>query len=60
VREGVAIPAPHWQEDITRAADLQSGDQVTVGMRSWFERNAFAIASTGVLVASFIISVMKQ
>jgi len=60
VREGVSIPAPHWQEDITRAADLQSGDQVYVGMRSWFERNAFAIASTGVLVSSFILSLMKK
>ena len=60
IREGVSIPAPRWQEDITRAADLHSGDQVFVGMRSWFERNAFAIASTGVLVSSFIISLMKQ
>lgn len=60
VREGVSIPAPNWQEDVTVAADLQSGDQVIVGMRSWFERNAFAIASTGVLVASFVISVLKK
>jgi polysaccharide export outer membrane protein len=56
VREGVVIPAPHWQDDVTKAADLQSGDQVVVGMRSWFERNAFALASTGVLVASFVLS----
>lgn len=60
IREGVVIPAPHWQDDITRAADLQSGDQVFVGMRSWFERNAFAIASTGVLVSSFIIGILKK
>jgi polysaccharide biosynthesis/export protein VpsN len=60
IRSGASIPAPHWQDDITEAADLQSGDQVIVGMRSWFERNAFALASTGVLVASFIISIMKQ
>jgi protein involved in polysaccharide export with SLBB domain len=60
IREGVAIPAPRWQDDVSRAADLQSGDQVFVGMRSWFERNAFALASTGVLVASFFISVMKR
>ncbi|HET7187964.1 MAG TPA: polysaccharide biosynthesis/export family protein [Gemmatimonadaceae bacterium] len=60
IREGVSIPAPHWQDDISRAADLQSGDQVFVGMRSWFERNAFAIASTGVLVASFILTLLKQ
>jgi polysaccharide export outer membrane protein len=60
IREGVTIPAPHWQEDITRAADLQSGDQVSVGMRSWFERNAFAIASTGVLVTSFFLQVLRK
>lgn len=60
IREGATIPAPHWQDDISRAADLQSGDQVYVGMRSWFERNAFAIASTGVLVSSFILTLMKR
>jgi protein involved in polysaccharide export with SLBB domain len=60
VREGVSIPAPHWQDDVSAAADLQSGDLIVVGMRSWFERNAFALASTGVLVASFIISVAKR
>jgi protein involved in polysaccharide export with SLBB domain len=60
IREGVTIPAPSWQDDITHAADLQSGDQVFVGMRSWFERNAFALASTGVLVASFFITVLKR
>jgi polysaccharide export outer membrane protein len=60
IRQGTTIPAPRWQDDVTRAADLESGDQVFVGMRSWFERNAFALASTGVLVASFIISVMRQ
>lgn len=60
IRDGTTIPAPRWQDDVTRAADLQSGDQIFVGMRSWFERNAFAIASTGVLVSSFIISLMKQ
>ena len=60
IRDGVSIPAPRWQEDNSRAADLQSGDQIFVGMRSWFERNAFAIASTGVLVSSFILSLMKK
>lgn len=60
IREGATIAAPHWQDDTTLAADLQSGDQVLVGMRSWFERNAFALASTGVLVASFIISVARR
>ncbi len=60
VREGLSIPAPNWQDDVTRAADLQSGDQVIVGMRSWFERNAFAIASTGVLVSSFVVSLLRK
>lgn len=60
IREGVSIPAPHWQDDVTRAADLRSGDQVLVGMRSWFERNAFAIASTGVLVSSFVVSLLRK
>jgi protein involved in polysaccharide export with SLBB domain len=60
IRDGQYLPAPHWQQDGTRAADLQSGDQVFVGMRSWFERNAFAIASTGVLVTSFVLQVLRK
>ena len=60
IREGATIPAPHWQNDITRAADLQSGDQVFVGMRSWFERNVFAITSTGVLLASFLLPLLNK
>lgn len=60
IREGTTIPAPNWQDDVSVAADIQSGDLVVVGMRSWFERNAFAIASTGVLVASFVISLLKR
>lgn len=60
VRNGVSTPEPNWLSDVTRTADLQSGDQVVVGMRSWFERNAFAIASTGVLISSFLITVLKR
>jgi protein involved in polysaccharide export with SLBB domain len=60
IRGGTTIPAPRWQDDVTRAADLQSGDQVFVGMRSWFERNVFAIASTSVLVASFVIPLLRR
>ncbi len=60
IRNGVSIPAPHWREDNTRAADLESGDLVFVGMRSWFDRNAFAIASTGVLVSSFILTLLRR
>jgi protein involved in polysaccharide export with SLBB domain len=60
VRQGVSIPAPRWEDDLTQAADLQSGDQVVVGMRSWLERNMFAIASTGVLISSFLYSVLHR
>lgn len=60
IRDGATIPVPHWQEDVSRASDLQSGDQIFVGKRSWFERNAFSIASTGVLVTSFILTLVRR
>lgn len=60
IRDGNSIPVPNWQEDVSRASDLQSGDQIFVGKRSWLERNAFSIASTGVLVTSFILSIVRK
>jgi hypothetical protein len=51
---------PRWQDDVSRASDLQSGDQIFVAKRSWIYRNMFSIASTGVLISSFLYSVLHR
>jgi len=41
-----------------RTLELQSGDQIVVGERSWFERNSLAIVSTAAVVVSVLVSVV--
>jgi polysaccharide export outer membrane protein len=60
IRDGQRIPVPNWRDDVSRASDLQSGDQIFVPKRSWLYRNMFSIASTGVLITSFLYSVLHK
>ena len=60
IRDGRTIPVPRWQDDVSRASDLQSGDQIFVAKRSWIYRNMFSVASTAVLITSFLYSVLRQ
>jgi protein involved in polysaccharide export with SLBB domain len=60
IRDGRRIPVPNWRDDTSRASDLQSGDQIFVPKRSWLYRNMFSIASTGVLISSFLYSVLHK
>ena len=55
VRRGQRTRVANWQDDFTLASDLNSGDQIIVGRRSWFSRNAFsAISSFGLLVSLYV------
>ena len=60
IRDGQRIPVPNWRDDTSKASDLQSGDQIFVPKRSWLYRNMFSIASTGVLISSFLYSVLHK
>ena len=60
IRDGQRIPVPNWRDDVSRASDLRSGDQIFVPKRSWLYRNMFSIASTGVLITSFLYSVLHK
>lgn len=60
IRDGQRIPVPNWRDDTSRASDLQSGDQIFVPKRSWLYRNMFSIASTGVLISSFLYTVLHK
>jgi polysaccharide export outer membrane protein len=59
VRDGARIPVKGWERDTGLASDLQSGDQVIVGRKSWFTVNALSVISTAVLVTSFVIQQAK-
>ena len=55
VRRGERTRVANWQDDFTLASDLSSGDQIIVGRRPWFSRNAFsAISSFGLLVSLYV------
>lgn len=60
IRNGENIPVPNWRDDVSRASDLRSGDQIFVPKRSWLYRNMFSIASTGVLISSFLYTVLHK
>ena len=60
IRDGQRIPVPNWRDDVSRASDLRSGDQIFVPKRSWLYRNMFSIASTGVLISSFLYTILHK
>jgi protein involved in polysaccharide export with SLBB domain len=55
VRRGTRTRIANWQDDFSLASDLQSGDQIVVGRRSWISRNAFsAISAFGLIVSLYV------
>jgi polysaccharide export outer membrane protein len=56
IRDGQRISVKGWDRETGATMDLRSGDQVVVGRKSWWSMNALTVVSTGVLVASFVIS----
>jgi protein involved in polysaccharide export with SLBB domain len=59
VRDGQRIKVKGWESDQGPASDLQSGDQVVVGRKSWLIMNMLPVISTAVLVTSFTLQVLK-
>ncbi|HJQ19264.1 MAG TPA: SLBB domain-containing protein [Gemmatimonadaceae bacterium] len=59
VRDGQEMRVKNWQDGDDSGVDLRSGDQVLVAKQSWIKQNALSVISTGVLVASFVISQVK-
>jgi polysaccharide export outer membrane protein len=60
IRGNERIPVRDWDTEAGGYFALQSGDQVNVGRKNWFAMNALSLASTGVLVASFIITLVRK
>jgi protein involved in polysaccharide export with SLBB domain len=60
MRNGERIRVRNWDRDQSSLADLESGDEVIVGRKSWLVLNSLSVISTGVLVTSFIIGVVRR
>lgn len=60
IRAGVARHVEAWETDTTEATQLQSGDQVVVGRRTWIEINIIPVVSLGLATASFLLSLRRK
>jgi protein involved in polysaccharide export with SLBB domain len=60
VRDGKSISARGWDENVTPAMDLRTGDQVFVGRKNWLVMNAFPVISTAISVTTFVIWLRQQ
>jgi protein involved in polysaccharide export with SLBB domain len=60
LREGRRIHVKNWNSDQGPATDIQSGDEILVGRKSWLAVNSLSVISTAVLVTSFIVSVARR
>jgi len=56
MRDGAEIKVRDWERRQDAGADLQSGDQIIVGRKSWFVINALPLVSTSVIVIGLIQS----
>ena len=56
IRDGERVSVRGWDRSDGDRFDLQSGDQVVVGRKSWLAMNFLSVISTAVLVSSFVIS----
>lgn len=60
VRDGQRIRVETWENSSGAETDLQSGDQVLVGRKSWFVINALPLVSTSVIVVGLIQSLRQN
>lgn len=60
VRDGVRRTVDNWERSEGPEADLESGDQIFVGRKSWFALNALPLVSTSVIVVGLIQSLRQK
>jgi polysaccharide export outer membrane protein len=59
IRDGERIPIPNWQSNQSVASDLQSGDQVVVGRKSWLALNLIGAISAAGVITSIILAIAR-
>lgn len=60
IRNGRAIRVKDWDRSQGPETDLQSGDEVFVGRKSWLQLNALPLVSTSVIVIGLIQSLRQN
>ena len=60
IRNGVRIPIPSWQSNESVASDLQSGDQVVVGRKSWLSMNFISAISAAGVLTSIVLAISAR
>lgn len=60
IRDGRRIHVVNWESSEGPETDLQSGDQVLVGRKSWLTLNALPVISTSVIVIGLIQSLRQR
>jgi protein involved in polysaccharide export with SLBB domain len=58
-RAGRAVAVRDWDRPGESARELESGDQIIVGRKSWFEMNILAAVSTLAIISSVLISLKR-
>jgi len=59
IRGGQRVHVKGWENSQGPETDLQSGDQIIVGRKSWLTLNALPVISTSVIVIGLIRSLKK-
>jgi len=59
VRDGVELPASVGPQMDLATVGVRSGDQIFVGRRSWWERNAPFVTSTVLGVAGIVVAIVR-
>jgi protein involved in polysaccharide export with SLBB domain len=59
VRDGTELPAAVGPEVDLLSIGVRSGDQIFVGRRSWWERNAPFVTSTVLGVAGIVVAILR-
>jgi polysaccharide export outer membrane protein len=59
IRDGRASRVKNWDRVNGPETDLQSGDQIVVGRKSWLTLNALPVISTSVIVIGLIQSLRR-
>lgn len=60
VRDGVRVRVGDDALARFTTAELESGDQILIGRRNWFELNSLAIASTAAVVVSVAVPLIQS
>ncbi|WP_284351909.1 polysaccharide biosynthesis/export family protein [Roseisolibacter agri] len=60
VRDGERVRLGRWNDIQSTVAPVRSGDQIVVGRKGWFARNALAAVSSAAVAVSVLVSAFRR